>query len=85
MIMAVCGGSPMDCAKGIGVVLGDSRHFFNYTGVDNGPNPGPPLVFIPTTAGTLDLFHGECNVILLEKVVQYNYKGYRKNMTVWAG
>ncbi len=52
VIVAVGGGSPMDCAKGIGVVMGNSGHILDYEGVDNVPNPGPPLIFIPTTAGT---------------------------------
>lgn len=52
LIIAVGGGSPMDCAKGIGVVSGNGGHILDYEGVDEVPNPGPPLIFIPTTAGT---------------------------------
>ena len=52
LIMAVGGGSPMDCAKGIGVVVGNQDHILAFEGVDEIPNPGPPLIFIPTTAGT---------------------------------
>jgi len=52
LIMAVGGGSPMDCAKGIGVVMGNQGHILTYEGVDEVPIPGPPLIFIPTTAGT---------------------------------
>jgi len=42
----------MDCAKGIGVVMGNPGHILDYEGVDMVPNPGPPLIFIPTTAGS---------------------------------
>jgi alcohol dehydrogenase class IV len=52
LILAVGGGSPMDCAKGIGVVVGNDRHILAFKGVDEVPSPGPPLIFIPTTAGT---------------------------------
>jgi alcohol dehydrogenase len=52
LILAVGGGSPMDCAKGIGIVVGNGRHILEFEGVDEVPNPGPPLIFIPTTAGT---------------------------------
>jgi len=52
LIIAVGGGSPMDCAKGIGVVMGNPGHILDYEGVDMVPNPGPPLIFIPTTAGS---------------------------------
>ena len=52
MIVAVGGGSPMDCAKGIGIVCINKRHISEFEGVDNIPLPGPPLVCIPTTSGT---------------------------------
>ena len=52
LIISIGGGSPMDCAKGIGVMMGNSGHICDYEGVDMIPNPGPPLLFIPTTAGT---------------------------------
>lgn len=52
LIIAVGGGSPMDCAKGIGVVVGNPRNILDFEGVDEVPSPGPPLIFIPTTAGT---------------------------------
>ncbi len=52
LIVAVGGGSPMDCAKGIGVVATNGGHITEFEGVDEIPNPVPPLVFIPTTAGT---------------------------------
>jgi alcohol dehydrogenase len=52
LIVAIGGGSPMDCAKGIGVVAGNLEHINSFEGVDEVPSPGPPLIFIPTTAGT---------------------------------
>ncbi len=52
VIVAVGGGSPMDCAKGIGIVSTNGRHVLEFEGVDRVDLPGPPLICIPTTAGT---------------------------------
>lgn len=52
MIVAVGGGSPMDCAKGIGVVCTNGGNILEYEGVDNVGMPIPPLVCVPTTGGT---------------------------------
>lgn len=51
-IVAVGGGSPMDCAKGIGIVASNGGHILDYEGVDKIIVPMPPLICIPTTAGT---------------------------------
>jgi alcohol dehydrogenase class IV len=51
-IVAVGGGSPMDCAKGIGIVVSNGRGIEHYEGVDRIELPIPPLVCIPTTAGS---------------------------------
>lgn len=51
-IVAVGGGSPMDCAKGIGIVCTNERHVLEFEGVDNVTHPGPPLICVPTTAGS---------------------------------
>ncbi len=52
VIVAVGGGSPMDCAKGIGIVCTNRQHILDMEGIDKVAIPGPPLVCIPTTAGT---------------------------------
>ncbi len=52
MIIALGGGSPIDCAKGIGVVVSNKKDIGSYEGVDNVLLPMPPLVCIPTTAGS---------------------------------
>ncbi len=51
-IVAVGGGSPMDCAKGIGTVCANNCSVLEFEGVDQVPTPGPPLICIPTTAGS---------------------------------
>jgi alcohol dehydrogenase len=52
LIIAVGGGSPMDCAKGIGVLVTNGSSIDNFEGIDEIAAPVPPLIFIPTTAGT---------------------------------
>ena len=52
IVVAVGGGSPMDCAKGISVVHANGRHVLEFEGIDQVPVPGSPLICIPTTAGT---------------------------------
>ncbi|WP_010323098.1 alcohol dehydrogenase-like regulatory protein ErcA [Marinobacterium stanieri] len=52
VIVAVGGGSPMDCAKGIGIVSTHGRSIIEFEGIDRIESPIPPLIFIPTTAGT---------------------------------
>ena len=52
IIIAVGGGSPIDCAKGVGVVSTNNRNVMDFEGVDQIPVPGPPLICVPTTAGS---------------------------------
>jgi len=52
VIVSIGGGSPMDCAKGVGIIASNGRHILDFEGVDTIANPPPPLIFIPTTAGT---------------------------------
>lgn len=51
LIIAVGGGSPIDCAKGISIVSSNGGSILDYEGVDEVDIPGPPLICIPTTAG----------------------------------
>ena len=51
-ILAVGGGSPMDAAKGIAMMVSNSRDVLEFRGVDLVERPLPPMVFIPSTAGT---------------------------------
>jgi alcohol dehydrogenase len=52
VIIAVGGGSSMDCAKGIGIAFANRKNVLEFEGVDEVPMPGPPLICIPTTAGS---------------------------------
>lgn len=52
VIVALGGGSVIDCAKAIGIVHANNCEVHVFEGVDNVDIPGPPLICIPTTAGT---------------------------------
>ena len=52
VIVALGGGSPMDCAKGIGIVTSNKKHINEFEGVDKVGMPSPPIICIPTTAGS---------------------------------
>jgi alcohol dehydrogenase len=52
VIVAIGGGSVMDCAKGIGIVSSNKKNILEFEGVDEVSVPGPPLICIPTTAGS---------------------------------
>ncbi len=51
-LLAVGGGSPIDCAKGIGILATNPGSILDYVGVDGVEAPIPPLICIPTTGGT---------------------------------
>lgn len=52
VIVVVGGGSSIDCAKGIGIVANNREQILTFEGVDKVLNPTPPLICIPTTAGS---------------------------------
>lgn len=51
-IVAVGGGSAMDCAKGINLLLTNGGQIADYWGVDRATAPLLPSILVPTTAGT---------------------------------
>ncbi|HJV35370.1 alcohol dehydrogenase-like regulatory protein ErcA [Geomonas sp.] len=51
-LVAVGGGSVIDCAKGIGIVTTNRKPIRAFEGVDMVTSPIPPLVCVPTTGGT---------------------------------
>ena len=52
VLVAVGGGSAIDCAKGIGIVSSNHRHILELEGVDKVAEPMPPVICVPTTGGT---------------------------------
>jgi len=54
-IVAIGGGSTIDCAKGIGIVSSNNKNILEFEGVDRVSNPIPPLICIPTTGSSADV------------------------------
>lgn len=52
VIIAIGGGSVLDAAKGIGILVSNGGNILDYEGVDNIEHPMPPLICIPTTSGS---------------------------------
>ena len=50
--VAVGGGSAIDTAKAVNVLVSNGGSIMDYEGIGNVPNPVLPLIAIPTTAGT---------------------------------
>ncbi len=52
LIIGYGGGSSLDIAKVTSIMITNLSKIENYFGIDLVPNPGVPLILIPTTAGT---------------------------------
>ncbi len=52
IVVALGGGSPMDCAKAISITFTNNVPVSEFEGIDEVKIPGLPLICIPTTAGT---------------------------------
>lgn len=52
VIVAVGGGSCIDAAKAVAILAGNGGRILDYEGIDQVPNPIPPMVMAPTTGGT---------------------------------
>jgi alcohol dehydrogenase len=51
-VVGIGGGSALDSAKSIAVMLENEGHIRDYAGQNLVPNPGVPMIGLPTTAGT---------------------------------
>lgn len=52
VVMAIGGGSPMDAAKGIAMIASNGGTVQDFEGANRIQRPLPPMVFIPSTAGS---------------------------------
>jgi alcohol dehydrogenase len=52
VVMSIGGGSPMDAAKGIALVASNGGRVQDYEGANRIQRPLPPMVFVPSTAGS---------------------------------
>ena len=52
LVLGVGGGSSLDVAKGVSIVVGNGGRLKDYAGMDLVQKPGVPKILMPTTAGT---------------------------------
>lgn len=52
LVVGVGGGSALDAAKAVAVMLKNKGQIIQYAGLNKIPEPGIPIICIPTTAGT---------------------------------
>lgn len=62
-IVAVGGGSPIDCAKAMGVWLGGKGELEDYIGLERCTKDSVPLIAVNTTAGTASEISRACLIV----------------------
>ncbi len=60
VLLAIGGGSTIDVAKAVGILLTNGGQIHDYEGIDQFSTPSLPLIAIPTTAGTGSEVSGSC-------------------------
>ena len=70
LIISIGGGSAIDCGKGIAIRLTNDGELAEFMGVNKIPNPGAPLIAIPTTGGT----GSECTKATVITDTEHNVK-----------
>lgn len=73
-LIAAGGGSPIDCAKGIGIIVTNGGNISDYASPNGVPKPIPHLIAIPTTAGS----GSECTAA----AIITNTKGHHSKMAI---
>jgi 1,3-propanediol dehydrogenase len=78
MLLSVGGGSPHDCAKGIGIALTHPGDLYeDYAGIEKLTKPLPPLLCVNTTAGTGSEVTRHCVVTNTKKKVKFVIVSWR--------
>ncbi len=70
VIVALGGGSPMDAAKGIATIAGNGGKISDYEGANRIMRPLPPMIFIPSTAGSGSDISQYCIITDVERQVK---------------
>ncbi|WP_291318783.1 iron-containing alcohol dehydrogenase [Desulfonatronospira sp.] len=70
VIIALGGGSPMDTAKGIGTIVGNGGRIGDYEGANKVMRPLPPMIFIPSNAGSGSDISQFCIITDVERQVK---------------
>lgn len=71
LLVAVGGGSSIDLAKAVSLLMTNEGPIERYAGIGKVPKKGLPLVAVPTTSGTSSEITNVCALIDTKKVVKY--------------
>lgn len=66
-LLAIGGGSTIDVAKAVGILVTNGGRIHDYEGIEKFKTPPLPLIAIPTTAGTGSEVSGSCVISDTEK------------------
>ena len=70
VIVGLGGGSPIDAAKGISTIVGNGGRISDYEGANKIMRPLPPMIFIPSTAGSGSDVSQFCIITDMERQVK---------------
>lgn len=71
LFVAVGGGSSIDLAKAVSLLMTNEGPIERYAGIGNVSSKGLPLIAVPTTSGTSSEITNVCALIDTEKVLKY--------------
>jgi alcohol dehydrogenase len=70
VIIGLGGGSPIDAAKGIATIVGNGGRINDFEGANKIMRPLPPMIFIPSTAGSGSDVTQYCIITDMERQVK---------------
>lgn len=78
VLVSVGGGSPHDCAKGIGILATHKGDLYeDYAGIERLTNPLPPIICVNTTAGTGSEVTRHCVITNTKKKIKFVIVSWR--------
>jgi alcohol dehydrogenase len=83
-ILAIGGGSTIDVAKAVGIVLANGGRIHDYEGIEKFSKAPPPQIAIPTTAGTGSEVSGSCVITDTEKNLKMSIRHAALNPASFA-
>ncbi len=83
-ILAIGGGSTIDVAKAVGILVTNGGRIHDYEGIDRFSIPPLPLIAIPTTAGTGSEVSGSCVITDTEKNLKMSVRHAALNPAAYA-
>lgn len=84
VILAIGGGSTIDVAKAVGIVLANGGRIHDYEGIEKFAIAPPPLIAIPTTAGTGSEVSGSCVITDTDKQLKMSIRHAALNPAAFA-